>query len=74
VILTLGDIVSPLRTHSLMSAGASDEAALAASTKGSLMMLTVNSLVAKMFSRVSFGRAGDNLKDMLTSGGWCDTL
>ena len=36
-------------------------------------MLTQNSLVALMFSRVSFGLAGDSVKLTLTRGGLCDT-
>lgn len=68
-MLTLGSIVNPLKIHSSTSDGDSTEVQLAASTKGSLMMFTVNSLVTRMFSRVSFERRGDNEKDTLSNGG-----
>lgn len=70
---TLGVVVKPLRIHSSTDAGASTAVQLAASAKASLMMLTVNSFVANMFSRVFFGRFCERLKEMLTSGGMCPT-
>ena len=42
-------------------------------TYGSLMMFTTNSLVALMFSRVSFGRRGDSVNVTLINGGLCAT-
>lgn len=71
--LTLGSIVKPATIHSSTSAGASNAVELAASMKCSLMILTVNSLVANMFSRVSLGRRGDKLKETLSNGGLCET-
>lgn len=70
---TLGSWVKPLTSHSLTSAGEFRAVALAALTNGSLMMLTVNSLVSKMFSRVSLGRLEGKLNEMLTKGGLWDT-
>ena len=69
--LTLGSGVRPARSHSSTSGGAFIEVALAASTNGSLMMLTVNSLVAKMFSRLSFGFPGVREKETVNNGGSC---
>lgn len=48
------------------------EQTFAASTNGSLIMLTVNSLVPRMFSRLSFGLPGERLKDTLRRGGLCE--
>ena len=50
---TLGALVSPLKGHSLTSGGLSTQVLLACSTNGSLMMLTVNCLVALIFREVS---------------------
>ena len=52
-----------------MLAGDSTEVAFAASTKDSLMMLTVNCFVLSMFSLVSFGLFLERLKEMLIMGG-----
>lgn len=71
--LTLGSGVRPARSHSSTSGGASTEVALAASTKGSLMMLTVNSLVASMFSRLSLGFLFERENETLNNGGLCAT-
>lgn len=71
--LTLGSFVSPLTNHSSTSAGASTEVELAASTKGSLMIFTVNSFVARMFSLVSLGFFGDSEKQTLNKGGLWET-
>lgn len=45
---------------------------LAASAKGSLMMLTVNSRVARMFASVSFSPPRLAEKETLTRGGLCE--
>lgn len=72
-ILTLGSFVSPDKIHSSTSAGASSEVEFAATARCSDIMLTVNSLVAKIFCRVSLGRLGDKVKHTLSSGGLCES-
>lgn len=52
-ILTLGSFVRPLIGHSLTSGGVSIEQTFAFATHASLMMLTVNCLVALIFREVS---------------------
>lgn len=71
--LTLRAIVKPLISHSFTSAGASTDVTFAASTNGSLMMLTVNSFVECMFSLLSLGLEGDKEKETLRRGGLCAT-
>jgi hypothetical protein len=71
---TLEALVRPLTSHSSISAGASTAAIFAASMNGSLIMLTVNSFVASMFSLVSLGFRGDKEKEMLNNGGLCATF
>ena len=66
---TLSSGVSPLTIHSLMCSGASIAHAFAASTNGSLMILTVNSFVALIFSLVSFGFRGLSKSETLKRGG-----
>lgn len=66
---TLGIGVRPLRTHSSISGGAFTEVAFAASIKGSLIIETVNCLVARMFSRLSLGFPGVSENETLSSGG-----
>lgn len=41
-------------------------------TYGSLMILTTNSFVASMFSRVSFGFRGESVNETEMSGGSCE--
>lgn len=65
-------MVKPLRSHSLTSE-VSTAVTLDASTKLSLMRLTVNSLVARIFSRVSFFRFEGKLKETLSIGGFDET-
>jgi len=67
-------LVRPLTSHSSISAGASTAATFAASINGSLIMLTVNSFVARMFSLVSLGFRGDKEKEILNNGGLCATM
>lgn len=57
-------------SHSDTSGGALIELALAASTKGSLIMFTVNSFVSIMLFLLS---QGFEVKDILSRGGWCET-
>jgi hypothetical protein len=52
-----------------MLTGDSTEVEFAASTNESLMMFTVNCLVLKILSRVSFGLRFDMAKETLTIGG-----
>lgn len=61
-------------SHSSTLAGASIDVLFAASMNGSLIILTVNSFVASMFSWVSFGLRGDKEKEMLNKGGLCATF
>ena len=55
-----------------MCSGASIAQEFAASTNVSLMMLTVNSFVSRIFSRVSLGRRLLRSNDMLSMGGLCE--
>lgn len=72
--LTLRAIVSPLKAHISTCSGVSVDTTFAASTKGSLTRLTVNSLVAIIFARVSSGFCDVTENEMLRSGGLCATL
>lgn len=72
--LTLRAIVNPLNAHISTCSGASIDVTFAASTNGSLTMLTVNSLVAIMFARVSSGFCDVTENEMLRRGGLCATL
>jgi hypothetical protein len=69
LLLTLGSWVRPEMSHSLTSAGASTDVSLAASTNGSLIKFTTNSLVARMLSRVFLGCPGKSLNETLMIGG-----
>jgi len=73
ILLTLFSFVKPLPIHSSTPTGASTEHQFAASTKGSLIMFTVNVLVALMLRHVSLGRVGEWENAMLMRGGLCDT-
>jgi hypothetical protein len=70
---TLSSLVKPLIIHSSVSAGDSTDVEFAASTKDSVIMLTVNSLVEMILFLVSFGLRVDKLNDTLTIGGLCAT-
>ena len=66
-------MVSPLSVHSLTSGGASIEVTFALATKGSLMMFTVNSFVARMLFVVSFTRGGPFMSEIEMTGGATET-
>lgn len=70
-IRTLGSFVSPLGDHSLTSAGASIDVALASSIKGSLMMLMTKPPVLFLtLSVVSLSLSGAALRqEKATTGG-----
>lgn len=69
--LTLFSFVRPLIGHSLTSSGASIEVEFAPSMKGSLMMFTVNPLVALILAAVSLRPRGPLLLQLIeTTGGW----
>lgn len=70
--LTLSTLVRPHMAHSSTSGGTSMEAEFAASAKGSLIIFTVNSFVASMFVRVSFGLRAECWMEIVSSGGSCD--
>jgi len=67
--LTLGSGVKPVMGHSSTSYGASSDETFDASTNGSLIILTTNSFVARIFSRESLGIRGDNWNETLIRGG-----
>jgi hypothetical protein len=70
---TLASVVNPLPIHSFTSSGASIDVKLAFVTNGSDMILTVNPLVARMFSLVSFSFSRGWINETLIRGGLCET-
>lgn len=71
---TLGSFVNPLTAHSPIVDGALIEQALACSTKGSLMMLTVKPFPDLMLLVVSLTRSGPLEHEMETVGGLAVTM
>src|SRR4051812_35935616 len=72
---TLGSFVSPQNVHSDTSSGASTAHAFACTTHGSLMIFTVNPLLALMFVTLSFKRVRAALRvmEMDITGGYAET-
>jgi hypothetical protein len=71
--LTLGSFLNPLIDHSLTLGGLSMQHILACWIHGSLMILTVNPLVALMFRTVSLSPDVVRIQEKDMTGGELDT-